>query len=451
MELGDEMNLVWLFYIIEILVWSVSIFTGLSFGLTMVGIKVQDLLKKTIFLSFGFGLIGSVAHIFYPSDIITFLLVIILFSILVWLLKMPVAQLITAGLLALVFNILVISLLEYNVFYSLLEMSGVSIDTGTKLSIDAFAMLTNLFVSILIITKAPILFPINLFEKTIHPDDQEISFGTQVYTIILILFLLIIGLYYTSIELSHLRISYRWFLTLWSLAVTVAIIVFQHKIILFKNEKVQILLDQQYQRELLSFFGIIQSQRHDFNIHLTAINGMIQQKKYEDCRIYIEEIVKSATSINDLLPLHHPATAAMLSTFRERAAAKGIKISFLIMNDLRNCPCSVYEINKVIGNLIQNALDEIEQHPKRGQEIVVEMTTERHQLAIKVTNEYDETGGMLPDLFQVGFSTKHQHEGLGLPVVKRIVEKYHGIVYPELDGPLIRICVLIPEKTTAWG
>ncbi|WP_188006748.1 sensor histidine kinase [Sporosarcina sp. ANT_H38] len=439
-------------HIMGIFVWSIQLLTGLLLGLSMVGLKVRQSLKKLILLSLLFGLIYSVAPIFYPSDYIPILLFIALFAILVQMMKVPVTQVLIALLLALIFNLLIISLLEYNIFYLLLDMANVSLDIGTKMSIDFFAMLTNIFMSMIIVSRSPVIFPKSLFEKPMSADDSEISFNSQVYSVILILSLLVVGLYFTSLELQHIRLHYRWFLTIWSLAVTVAIILFQHKIILFKNEKVQLFLDQQYQKELLSFFSIIRSQRHDFNFHLTAINGLIQKKEYDACKTYIEEMVKSATVINDLLPLHHPATAAMLSTFKEKAAAKGITIEFMILNDLRNCPCSVYEINKVIGNLLQNAVDEVEQHPNHKQPIVVEMNTQRNQLLITVTNEINIMGDKLDNLFQVGFSTKIHHEGLGLPIVKKIVEKYQGIVYPELDGGFISFHISIPElSTTKWG
>lgn len=438
-------------HIMEVLVLSIQILTSLLLGFSLVGVKVRQSLKPLMTVSLLFGMLYRIIHTFLPSELLSPIIIILLFVILIRMMREPITQVLIAMLLAAIFNLLIIRLLEYNVFYLLLEVAGVSLDIGTKISIDLFVMLNNILLAMIIITKSPVLFPKALFEKSLHADDSEISFSGQVYSVILILFLLVIGLYYTSMELQHVRPYYRWFLTVWSLAVTLAIILFQRKIILFKNEKVQLFLDQQYQKELLSFFSMIRSQRHDFNFHLTAINGLIQKKEYDACKTYIEEMVKSATEINDLMPLHYPATAAMLSTFKERAAAKGIVIDFIIMNDLRNCPCSVYEINKVIGNLIQNAMDEVENHADKSQPIIVELNTEWEQLVITVTNEITMHDDRLDDLFKEGFSTKELHEGLGLPAVKKIVEKYNGIVYPELDEDFISFRVQIPEVFTKRG
>ncbi|GKV57343.1 hypothetical protein NCCP2222_32900 [Sporosarcina sp. NCCP-2222] len=432
----------------EIFVWTIQIFTGLLLGFSFVGLETRKSFRRLLMISLFFGIAYAGFAGFVSSIWLIPFLVIMSLPVLYLLMRIPIAQTTIALFLAVIFNLAVVSLIEYNLFYLLLEIESVSLDTGTRVSIDLFVSLNNILIAMIIFSKSPVLFPKTLFEKSLDDDDPEISFSGRAYSVVLIMFLLAIGLYYTVWELPHIRVHYRWFLTLWALAVTVAIILFQRQLILFKNEKVQLFLDRQYQKELLSFFSIIRSQRHDFNFHLTAIYGLIQKKEYAACENYIKEMVKSATVINDLLPLHHPATAAMLSTLKERAAAKGIQIEYMIMNDLRNCPCSVYEINKILGNLIQNAMDELERLPQKNQPILVELTTEYSQLVITVTNETDLAGEKLGDLFESGFSTKVHHEGLGLPAVKKIVEKYQGIVYPELDDGFISFHVSIPEGPT---
>ncbi|MBB4823274.1 signal transduction histidine kinase [Sporosarcina luteola] len=434
-------------YIMDLFVWSIQIFTGLFLGFTLVGLEARTSFWRLAMISLLFAAAYAAAAVLLSTAWLIPCLVVLSFPILILLMRVPIAQTSIALLLAVIYNLAVVSLIEYNVFYLLLEIDSISLDAGTKLSIDLFVTLNNILIAIIIFSNSPVLFPKMLFEKSVDDDDPVISFSGRVFPVILILFLLAVGLYGTVWELPHIRVHYRWFITLWSLTVTVAIIIFQRKLILFKNEKVQLFLDRQYQKELLSFFSMVRSQRHDFNFHLTAIYGLIQKKEYAACETYIKEMVKSATEINDLLPLHHPATAAMLSTFKERAAAKGIPMEFIILNDLRNCPCSVYEINKVLGNLIQNALDEVERLPQKNHPILIELNTEWHQLVITVSNETDFAGDKLGDLFKAGYSTKAQHEGLGLPAVKKIVDKYQGVVYPEMNEGFIHFHVSIPEGT----
>ncbi len=73
-------------------------------------------------------------------------------------------------------------------------------------------------------------------------------------------------------------------------------------------------------------------------------------------------MVKTTTVMNDMLPLHDPVVSAMINSFRGLAAQKGIELQVAISNDLDHIPCTIYEINTIIGNLIQNAVDEVEQN-----------------------------------------------------------------------------------------
>ena len=77
--------------------------------------------------------------------------------------------------------------------------------------------------------------------------------------------------------------------------------------------------------------------------------GMIEQGKYAACGEYVRSMVKTTTAMNDMLPLHDPAVSAMINSFREMANQKGFEIQVAISNDLRQIPCTVYEINTIIG------------------------------------------------------------------------------------------------------
>ena len=129
-------------------------------------------------------------------------------------------------------------------------------------------------------------------------------------------------------------------------------------------ERIQYTLDKEYQKDILAFYTIIRSQRHDFNIHLNSIYGLINNHEYEESRNYIEEVAEEARQINALLPLHHPAIGAMLSTLNIIAMKKGISLKFHLQDDLEEMPCTIYESNKILGNLINNAIEEIEQNKR---------------------------------------------------------------------------------------
>lgn len=210
-------------------------------------------------------------------------------------------------------------------------------------------------------------------------------------------------------------------------------------------QRIESILDKQYQAELLNLMQIIRSQRHDFNFHIQAISGMIEQGKYAECSDYVRSMVKTTTAMNDMLPLHDPAVSAMINSFREMANQKNVELQVAISNDLQQIPCTVYEINTIIGNLIQNAMDELEQNKDLPPWISVLILKRGGHHTIKITNPCHQTEGALRNCFKPGFTTKQAHEGIGLTTVMRIVTKYHGAVFAELDDGIISFIVQMPS------
>lgn len=440
------MSTVFATFLYDSIFLSIQMFTGLLLGFSLTGIHSAKNLRFIVPLGLLAGMLYAALEI-VVSSMNSFILVgLVLLPAVRYLMKIPMTQVFVAILLSTLFQLLFVDLLEYNLLGLMLEKSGIEVDFGSNLSVDLLVSMNNILIAIFVFSKAPQLFPTTLFEQQISEEDAELSFGGQIYFVIFMLLLLSAGLIYTTIELSHIRIYYRLFITFWMIIISLASIFFMRRIILFKNDSIQNFLDKQYQKELLSFFQIVRSQRHDFNFHLTALHGMIQKGEYEASKMYIEEMTKSAASINDLLPLHHPAVSAMLSTFKGIAQNKDITIDFILRDDMKSMSCSVYEMNKLLGNLIQNAIDEVEYFEKEKKWIIVEISKERSNIIIRVTNHTDLKSDGIRDLFAVGYTTKALHEGLGLPMVKKIAEKYNGNVYPETTDDTITFQIQLPAK-----
>ena len=83
----------------------------------------------------------------------------------------------------------------------------------------------------------------------------------------------------------------------------------------------------------------------------------------------------------------------------------------------------------VLGNLLQNAIDELRESDAKVKEISLGLFIDEHYTILTVTD----TGRGLPPqirdhLFEKGASTKGRERGTGLFLVKELVEKYHGTV-----------------------
>jgi two-component system, LytTR family, sensor histidine kinase AgrC len=213
------------------------------------------------------------------------------------------------------------------------------------------------------------------------------------------------------------------------------------------QERIENIIDKQYQAELLSFMQVIRSQRHDFNFHTQTIWGMIESGHYEECKAYVQSMLQTVKSTNDILPLYHPATSALLNTFREMALQKGLKMDIEIHDNLQFICTTVYETNTILGNLIQNSIDELELHPENKDRTIHVLIMKRGRNNIlKISNQCHLSPEEMNRIFLPGFTTKKTHEGLGLANALRIAEEYDGTVYPEFEGQTVHFIAKLPMK-----
>ena len=243
--------------------------------------------------------------------------------------------------------------------------------------------------------------------------------------------------------LEQLTAGTGWALTLLTAAAAALLLWYIRRLTFSMAERLEALMDKQYQDELLNFMQVIRSQRHDFNFHLRTISSLIGHQQYRECDEYIQQMVETSSKMNDMLPLYHPAASALIHAFWEAALQKGIEFEVSVTSDLAQIPCTIYEVNTIIGNLLQNAIDELEQTRSAGPIRLSIMFRSRYYI-IRVTNPCGRTPQEMRDIFQPGYSTKQSHEGLGLATVRRIAERYGGRVLPEFGQGMIHLIVQIP-------
>lgn len=201
-----------------------------------------------------------------------------------------------------------------------------------------------------------------------------------------------------------------------------------------------------WQRESRDYMNTIRSQRHDFNLHLHAISGLIGSGEYEQCAQYVEKLVTEANDVNDIMPICDPIVGSMLYTMREKARQLGTDILYHITYDMADILCNGFECNKIIGNLLQNAMDALQTQEDKDYGIRLSILKRRGNTVIICENRFTGDPNAIARVFDPGFSTKQGHEGIGLSMIMRTTEQYGGRIYPEFEADLIRFVVNIPNK-----
>ncbi len=218
-----------------------------------------------------------------------------------------------------------------------------------------------------------------------------------------------------------------------------------HILLRVGQQERRLMENAQTQQELNHFMTIIRSQRHDYNLHLHTIAGLLGEGRYEESRKYIADVVADSRGVNVMMKIKEPMIGALISGYRDLAREQGCELDVCIADDLGSLVSTPYDTNRIIGNLLQNALDETSQRAVQDKRIYLETLRRGGNCVICVSNAVRDTQH-LERLFECGHSSKAAHEGIGLNSVMRILDLYKGSIYYELTGDRVKFVVRIPSR-----
>lgn len=181
----------------------------------------------------------------------------------------------------------------------------------------------------------------------------------------------------------------------------------------------------------------LRAQNHEFMNKLHTIAGLIQLEEYEEALQFISDVARIRTEVSHILTnqIKDSSISALLLAKYNKAEECRIKLTIDEGSRLNKLPEGVnaQDLGSVIGNLIENSLDEVK-NDGTGR-IDIRIVEEAQFLTIQVK---DNGGGIPAELqekiFEQGFSTKEGQRGCGLSIVKKIIEECGGAICLTSDG-----------------
>ena len=216
----------------------------------------------------------------------------------------------------------------------------------------------------------------------------------------------------------------------------------------YGQNRVQNSAEQDYRQDMTTFLNVVRSQRHDYNLHVQTVAGLIAQQKWEECRSYVNALVQDTSELNAILPIKDPAVAALIGHFRALAAQQGIALEVDIRDDLTRIATNTYETNKILGNLLQNALDELERQPELPRRrIDLDIFKRGEYCLIRVSNQVPDPEAFArrqETIFHQGYTTKQGHDGVGLSSIQALARQAGGDVSVWLEQNTAHFIASIP-------
>ena len=195
----------------------------------------------------------------------------------------------------------------------------------------------------------------------------------------------------------------------------------------------------------------LRSNLHEFKNNLHIILSLLQLGETDLAIRYISEYNSSQVSINTVVNNIHDKTIVALIFGKINEARENGVILILDENSYLPPPpdpfLSTSQFTTIIGNLLDNAIDATKGRQTGGQ-ILLFITEDENSLKINI----DDNGVGIPDdninhIFTRGFSTKGENRGIGLALVKQIIDNYNGtITIHSAEGEGTSISILFGYK-----
>jgi len=173
----------------------------------------------------------------------------------------------------------------------------------------------------------------------------------------------------------------------------------------------------------------LRSQRHDFMNHLQVVYGLIDMEEFEEAQKYIEQTYNDIQKVGKILKTSNPAVNALLQAKFIFAEKKGITAVLNVTSSLSGIAIPSWELCKVLGNVIDNAIESLSNiQGNRLLEVSIYEQVKFFVFSVK------DNGPGIPQelkdhLFEPGFtSKKNKNRGMGLSIVKRIIDEYNGYI-----------------------
>lgn len=194
-------------------------------------------------------------------------------------------------------------------------------------------------------------------------------------------------------------------------------------------------------RDLTGVRHMVEAMRaytHEFMNKLHVILGLLHLGEIERAEAYIMDVTRiQQKAVGAIMSsIQVPAVAALLVGKTSRCAELGIQLTLGIGSSLsaeeKFLPADACVT--VLGNLIENAIDALNQSVPEVKEITVSLLEEEENFLICV----EDTGpgidpSIVQNIFNLGFSTKSGLRGTGLHLVNEVVSLYRGQVRVESE------------------
>ena len=166
----------------------------------------------------------------------------------------------------------------------------------------------------------------------------------------------------------------------------------------------------------------IKALKHDMKNHILALQMLLQKKDWEEADRYLSSMQDFMANPSEYITTGNDTVDSLLNYKLQRANAVLNTVEAKI-NIPERLILHSFDLNVVLGNLIDNAVEAASQTEEKKLKIAIKL--DKGILFINIRNSCQNIAGGKVQYLETTKEDASNH-GIGLRNVRRIVEKYHG-------------------------
>ena len=188
----------------------------------------------------------------------------------------------------------------------------------------------------------------------------------------------------------------------------------------------------------------LRAQRHDFLNHVQVVYSLLEMDEASEAADYLEKVYDELKSVSKVMRTKVTAFNALLQVKSAACEERGIHLDMDIRSTLEGLPVPAWEICCIIGNLMDNAMDALQD--EADGRITLRVREDLKGFTFTIANNGDPIPASIREnIFEPGVSTKGEGRGMGLSIVRNTLGEFGGQIVLE-DGEETAFTVTVPKK-----
>ena len=183
-------------------------------------------------------------------------------------------------------------------------------------------------------------------------------------------------------------------------------------------------------KTILNMYDETRAFKHDFHNIIQAIGGYVITNDIDGLNKYYKQISNDCKITNNLSKLNpelinNPAIYNILADKYYIAHNNNIQINLDVMLDLNSLNMKIYELTRILGILLDNAIEASKECNEKN--INISFKQDKYKQLLIIENTYNNKQICIDKIFEKDYTTKPHNSGLGLWEVRKILNKNNNL------------------------